>query len=362
MQPVLSLLPMRPSKEVRLAPDGSFEFTDVVPGKYTVNAGLSALASQQKQITVADQPVTGLEFSFPFAVVSGRVVSEDGTPLSDATAFKSVALSTSNNPNMIRTSIVAVRDDGSFAQVMDADLFRVYVPVLPPGYVVKSITAGATDLLKEDLRIGLEAVNVEVKVGKSSGAERVNVRGKVLDHTGAPSRALRIELCCFNSGPFERLATDIRSDGSFEFRDVPAGQHRAELQGPSPLGLRDPRVEVLPDKVTEVNLVSPPPVASSSVNLMVSVSGLPSGERSIVTFTGLSGVSSVIAVGTGASVLSLTMSNPFGDGLSAAVSNVPAGYVVKSIVANGTTDLLNGRLLLTSGGAPITISITFAPK
>jgi len=97
--------------------------------------------------------------------------------------------------------------------------------------VVRSITVGNLDLTSTPLVVNGEApIDIQVRVAKSSKAG-VKVRGIITDAvTRTKPESERMELCCFESGPVERMSTSIKPDGFFEFSGVPLGKYSFELQ------------------------------------------------------------------------------------------------------------------------------------
>jgi hypothetical protein len=62
--------------------------------------------------------------------------------------------------------------------------------------------------------------------------------------TGLPPSAGRLQLCCFPSGPVEQISTEVKSDGSFEFFNVPVGEFTADLRTSPLVRIVDPAIIV----------------------------------------------------------------------------------------------------------------------
>jgi hypothetical protein len=143
--------------------DASFEFADVPPGRYTLQAreGLPGDRTAQTEVIVESSDVTAdLTYtSVPTYVrVAGRIVVEGGAKLNLAGSRIQVS-STGSTP-------IAVASDGTFKTALQEGAYRVSIDGLPVGYALKSISSGFADLLKEPLRIepGLGPVAPDVIV------------------------------------------------------------------------------------------------------------------------------------------------------------------------------------------------------
>jgi 5-hydroxyisourate hydrolase-like protein (transthyretin family) len=357
----IPVLPARSSKEVRVRPDGSFEIGGVPPGAYCVEARLSGTSPIYKDIVVADRPVRDLQFSFPVSVLSGRLLWEDGSPFSDTQALGDAMVTTVANPNFVATTMISIDNTGSFSTVLESGEYRFYLRLLPDGYTIKSMTSGSTDLLKETLKIGQATLpNVEIRMARRNAVAEPNVRGRVLDNiSGKPAAAERVELCCLQSGPFERFSTPLRPDGSFEFRDIPPGRYTPELRARPILLVVNPDIEVGSEGVSGLTIGSMSTSVWLSTRIVVEGGNVPPNMRLSVTLTGTASVVPVTGV-TMSDALALLV--PVGDQYTVSVSNLPPGYVVKSI-RNGSIDLLNGgRLNVTTQPLPeSTITLARSP-
>ena len=225
---------LKPTRTVSASADGRFEITGVPPGSYTLSASFSAVRSETRNIVVADQPLSGLDFSFRLAAFSGRISAEDGSAFADARAFIDAIVTTVDNPNILASTILPISSDGSFSRILEPGNYRFYLRTLPEEYSIKSMTAGGVDLLRETLRFNGEPMTVDVRVAKraaSSDPAAVGVRGRALDSvTGTPSPAERVTLCCRASGPVERFSAPLGADGSFEFAAIPPGHYAVGLE------------------------------------------------------------------------------------------------------------------------------------
>jgi hypothetical protein len=127
--------------------DGTFEFSGVSPGTYTIQAseGSPGQRTAEATVTVADERAIAelIYTSVPrYAGVSGRVVVNDGRPVPSGIYI--VTRNTGNTSQVMGSQFAMTLINGSY---------ELSVGGLPSGYIVKSITSGSVDLLTEPLRI-----------------------------------------------------------------------------------------------------------------------------------------------------------------------------------------------------------------
>jgi len=136
-----------PSVEASVNPDGSFAFSNVIPGNYTARLSLSGL-STAALISVGNRDVTDAVITYPRDfVVTGHVIVEGGT----ASDRPEVLLEAKNAAGVSRVSTI-VNASVIMLNIKDGE-YTISVRSVSPGYQVKSITYGTTDLLKERLKI-----------------------------------------------------------------------------------------------------------------------------------------------------------------------------------------------------------------
>ncbi len=166
-------------------------------------------------------------------------------------------------------------------------------------YLIRSITAGGTDLLKETLKVSRNSpVAVEIRVARRSDTGTGKILGRVLDGvTNAPPQADRVVLCCFVSGPAERISTPLRSDGTFEFDGVPSGAYTAELRGSKNLVVANPSIDVTAAGASGLKLFSASQVIAIDVTLKLDTGErLPYKPDSSIVFTGTAGTFRIAAI------------------------------------------------------------------
>ena len=241
--------------ETFVGSDGTFTFTNVVPGFYNAQASFSN-ANKVATIEVGSTPVTGLEFSLPVAMLSGRILLDDGTPVPDPELFLSGVLTIVSNPNLVISTILPFSAGGTFAGIPDIGKSRFYFRNLPEEYEIRSIRAGSVDLTRELVEFdGTKSVSVEVRVARraaSPPASSAMVVGAVRDSSGAPAAAARVQLCCIHPELMDAVSAPVRPDGSFEFAGVPPGKYTPELRvktGQPAIKVVSATVEVGSDRV-----------------------------------------------------------------------------------------------------------------
>jgi hypothetical protein len=345
-------LPRRPELKAVVDSEGIFHFDDVPPGVYSAEFSMAGMSPILRDVVVSDQPVAGVDFSLPVAIVSGRVLKEDGSEFSDAQALRQFAASTVNNPNRITTTILRLDDAGRFSARLEAGEYRIYPLLLNSEYVVRSMKSGTTDLLTDTLRVAPNgSVSIDARLARHENVTAdmpgVRIQGKLIDSvTRSPLNAERVELCCLVSTGAGRYSTRIAPDGSFEFSGVPPGHYSAGLRGPVALFLVDPTIDVDRSDLTGMTLEATTGSRKLSVVAHVMGGGVPQELRLSVTFTGTAGSTPLEIVRGRESTVTLP-----GDQYTVAVSGVPTGYRVTSL-SSGTTDLLNGERLDVVGQPP----------
>jgi len=126
-----------------VGPEGSFEFFNVRPGNY--NLSLSMPVPFQP-IVVADKDINGIEFTLPLMrTMAGRAM------LDGAGAAPTRLLFTIVYPNGTVGLGATVQADGTFNIPLPEGEHRLALNA--PGYYVRSMNLGSSDLLKDPLRL-----------------------------------------------------------------------------------------------------------------------------------------------------------------------------------------------------------------
>src|SRR5213594_361306 len=109
--------------------------------------------------------------------------------------------------------------NGEFrTQIPEGD-YRVSWSALPPGYFIKTITAGSTDLLASPLKVvaGSPPPQIVVTLGVSSPPPWVKVSGRVTGSAGSSPAARPLRIGHVGASTIEPLEVSVNPDGTFSF-------------------------------------------------------------------------------------------------------------------------------------------------
>ncbi len=184
-----------PSTGARIARDGRFEFPNVAPGEYVIQAD-SGKHSAQREGDFVSQFVTVnganidnvLLQSLPGSTITGRVVFEGDPPEN----FRGLAIEPAradadrtplNNGSVARST---VQRDLTFTIEGVHGPRRLVVDRVPPGWMVKTITAGGVDVTDATLSFGTRDESLsDVEVVLTNRVTRL--AGTVTDARGQPA-------------------------------------------------------------------------------------------------------------------------------------------------------------------------------
>jgi Carboxypeptidase regulatory-like domain len=246
------------------APDGSFVFTGVPPGRYAVDARSAAsvllatpaaqlegtlLAGQggtanprrldgalggRRDIAVGEMGLRDVIVTLTRGVtINGRVVLDGTSPPPSAVAWQQAPIvvepaggDRSGVPNAV------VDADGSFVTGgLQAGRFFVRLPATPPGWAVASIDYAGMDVSRVPLDTGLGMDTVDVVVTLTDRPTEVN--GTVRDARGVPMPGAAVlafptrrgALLDYGAHPPELRRTRAASSGIFVLRGLPPGDY-----------------------------------------------------------------------------------------------------------------------------------------
>jgi hypothetical protein len=135
--------------ESPVAPDGSFGFTDILPGNYSARLSLSGEVISTAVIVNATD-ITNVTINYPRRFyITGHVVVEGDT--ADPPAIPALTLEARSSTGAVTTSS---RESGGVVilQVSDGDN-RISVRNVPSGYALKSVMYGDTNLQETPLKV-----------------------------------------------------------------------------------------------------------------------------------------------------------------------------------------------------------------
>jgi protocatechuate 3,4-dioxygenase beta subunit len=337
----LRLRPAIPLEPVTVGIDGSFEFSGVVPGTYSVQTVFSSF-NDRTTVVILDRSAR-VDLSIPVPVLTGRILGADGSPLPGPQIFEDV-VATLVESRFQTSTIFPIATDGSFGRFFETGEYLFHLRTLPDEYAISSFSAGGVDLLKEKLNVtGTESIQVDIRVVPRTAGPRsagVSVSGTVLDSlSGTPAVAERMELCCEEGAFPQKLSTPLRSDGTFTFATIPPGHYSLGLKarpGQPDLHLVQSGVDVGDQDLSGLDFVSTPQLGLLGATVVAEGGTvLPENFPASVVFTGTGGRARVVAQrGTdGIHYASL----PIGDRYAVSLVDLPGGYSVKSIV--GSTEV-----------------------
>jgi hypothetical protein len=137
--------------ESPIAPDGSFAFSDILPGNYTARLSISG-QQFSTSVRVDNQDVTNLTINYPrrFHIAAQVLVDgETGNPPN----ISSVVVEARSSTGAVATSSRSSENPSTSVLTVADGEHKISVRNLPAGYVVKSIRYGTLDLQEQALTI-----------------------------------------------------------------------------------------------------------------------------------------------------------------------------------------------------------------
>jgi hypothetical protein len=130
-------------------PEGSYEFSRILPGAYRFSIN-PPLEISPTTLTVGDKDVKGFEVRLSVQMeLSGRVSIEGGAPLPPL----GLIILRANGAVLYSSKKIEIRPPGTFNTMVTEGEYRITIDGLPPGYVLKSITSGSVDLTQSSLKV-----------------------------------------------------------------------------------------------------------------------------------------------------------------------------------------------------------------
>jgi hypothetical protein len=196
--------------------------------------------------------------------------------------------------------------------------------------------------MKQPLHVGRAPVSIEIRLAKASEVDRTGPKfsGRVLNNSGAPAAVERVQLCCFDA-PFVQVSTRVAPDGSFEFAGIPPGKYGIGLKGRTTLYPAPSVIEIAADGVSGATIQATASFAPVTFSATVDGATPPRGFRATIVFSGVKGVTLISAE---IKETTATASLPADNEYVVSLSNIPAGYTVKSITAGAINLSTGGRL------------------
>jgi hypothetical protein len=208
--------------------DGTFEFTHVVPGSYPLI--VTAPGAQPFLVTTADRDVTGIELDVPPLIpVRGTVTLEDNGPRPRLPVQIEGLLPPGGTPTSppYRT-IATATPDGAFSATVPPGEYRLIVSSLPGGYYLRSMNAGATNLLADSLKVAPtdSSARISITLGTSPGI-RVTGKVKSIDDAGSSTAPEKITFTA--AAVNESVEAVLDADGAFNLPKIAPGTYNVRV-------------------------------------------------------------------------------------------------------------------------------------
>jgi TonB family protein len=182
--------------QLTLNPDGTFEIPQALPGQYQVRPNpigapsvpaIQALATQLISVVIPNQDTTNLIISLPLTkAVQGIVVNNSGAAVQGSFSLSYQQTNFTSSSSGSRS--FATPSDGKFALEVPPGS-DMHISMIASGYPIKSLTYGATDLMREnmkvaatdtaDLRVVLDTASTTIGAGFTVGGSIGGVVGGV---------------------------------------------------------------------------------------------------------------------------------------------------------------------------------------
>ncbi len=233
--------------------DGRFRLEKIPPGRYYIIAGAvlsptyypGVLDTSTAQIisVAARAELTGLDFvvmtasipipfptSRPGTPVSGRVITDDGSPLPSVPLVVNVS-STARPAGEPQFRGLAIRANGEFNSLIPEGEYRVWISGLPLGYSLKSISYGRTPLGLGPITVGPqpEEVLLRLAIIPLGSIQTVKVDGRVANVASELElHGRKVRLVSEGAGR-PTLETELMPDHTFTFEKVPPETYRTVI-------------------------------------------------------------------------------------------------------------------------------------
>ena len=217
----------------KVAADGSFTIRNVSPGEYKLTLRLAGDKQRRPEgvgmtIAMYGDDLSGLSLvTLPGGVVTGRVVTDDGSPLPPEQKIRLTARPVDGSRTAARNDADSgiVRDDMTFELPGVFGVNRFNVTALPSGWVLKAIEFENKDLADTPIDASRGLSGLTVVLSKTLP----KIRGTLLDDKGQPIEGAVIIFPEDQTKWLEesRLIRSARPDdrGAFQFGNVIPGDY-----------------------------------------------------------------------------------------------------------------------------------------
>jgi hypothetical protein len=366
--------PVTESPEAILDANGSFEFSKLLPGNYSININPNPVSLSPSSIVVPNFDLAGVVISFPaIKEITGRISVEDDGPLPATSLFLTGTFGTSvdsGQPTLAELLVASSQPRNSMNVNLNLQKDGTFKASLPEGqyriaatpqfrnangsmYTVKAFTYGATDLTRDSVSItSADTASLSLTFGPTSTIAWSKVTGRVTGPDSAFLAANPLAVTLNGSGLITSLTSPVKPDGSFEFPKVYPGTYTARIvngSGSNPssanlnFSMATALVNLTGTDVTGLEIAVP---RQKNITGKLILEGRGLMPRFTIPLTPPAGTSS--------SPVQYISINPQPDGsftvsiLEGArqvgvANNLPAGYTLKSLTY-GTTDILKNPM------------------
>jgi hypothetical protein len=213
-------------------PDGTFTFTNIVPGEYVLRTqpspGRKDVATMK--LTVGSEDIKDLRLAAsPPSLISGRVIVDPAQAQSLTVAAFTLVATVDDGPMLGGSNNTArVGDDLSFELTATAGRNRINPMNLPQGWAIRSVRANSVDVTDEGIEVkpGEHVTGVELELTN----KLATVSGLVTNARGEPAKGYIVVLFASDSRrwtPTSRFMRIARSDqdGRFKVAGMPAADY-----------------------------------------------------------------------------------------------------------------------------------------
>jgi len=136
-------------QEARINPDGSFEFSNVAPGPYT----LSIFGGPSVEVTVPEEGLLNVEVKVPLMVqlITTMTIEGGGTNLEMSLSFEGAG----------KTFSLGSANQGF---LLPEGEYKLLPPFLPAGYTVKSLTLDGAPVSPDQLKLAAAEHDLQLRV------------------------------------------------------------------------------------------------------------------------------------------------------------------------------------------------------
>ena len=215
------------ARSVRTGADGTFEFRDVPAAQYRLGASGASVQVAVNGADVADLVLTQKTGS----IVTGTVVTEDGTPPPFPSSGVRVTLVNASEDVLPTVYVNAVNTDWSFKLSNLGGPFMFRIRGVPEDWTLGSVRLNDKEITDTPWDVptgGQEIKGLQLVLTQHVG----KVAGTVLNDRGAPTSSATVvvfsdEPELWNPGSRFVRVTRPSADGQFTLAGLPAGSYRA---------------------------------------------------------------------------------------------------------------------------------------